>query len=213
MTSRRPMRLFSRMGLIWCIFTALTLVWGDALVRLLHLPIEALTEWLSDGFIVAISEQPSAEGAGNVIIHFHAFEPVLVAGDISVTPWTPMTAAIDAGHDLMPAAMLLACALSTPFISVRRMLVSAARALLAAVALLVVVVGLHFSGLIEISLQRAAESVHQARPESLTLTIFEFAESGGTWMVALGVAALVAWSSSARDNRRNADSDSAETAC
>ena len=180
-------------GLTW-------IAWGigPGLIMTARSPIECLVEDLMPGYVTSMSAPVQHDGSGDVAISVHAFRPVSIAGDYQVAAGIPMTEGIDAGHDLVPAILLLSMLAAWPHRGFSNGLWSFGWGALSCLPLLIWTVSVHIAGLFEINLQRVASACHLVRAKPWFLSQFIFFESGGSWLIALLLATTIAMSVNSR---------------
>jgi hypothetical protein len=189
MDRRSLLRALPRLVLAWLALTGgVALVGAHALVAV-RAPLQFMVELLLPGFVTSISVDPHT--SGGVVIDVFAIRPVAISGDHVVTPWVRIQEGVHAGHDFVPAIILLAVLLAWPYRNWRQAVAALAWGVPMAVALVGWVVSVHFAGLLELSLQRVAGHYHEARETPFFLTQMIFLESGGQWLLGLlGAAAI-----------------------
>jgi len=195
----------ARLVMGWGVCTAAAVAFGPAVVMAFRDPVDSVLETLMPDFIASLSAPTVHPGNGDLLMTVHAYHSVPIAGDYSIAPWVPMETSIDAGHDLVPVALLLGVLLAWPHRRGRDALAALLLGVAACALMLVVTVALHFAGLYQINIQRAAAALHQTRTAPIYLPLFLFMESGGGWLLALLVAVAIGVLAGSRTSPRRAE--------
>jgi hypothetical protein len=185
MSRQALLKALVRLALAWAMLTTLASVLGPQMLVSLRPALQWTVEQLLPGMITSISISPRPGEDGDVTMDLQAVRPVPIAGDYVVTPFVKVQERINAGHDLVPAIILIAVLLAWPHRSLGQGLRGLACGLVVATVLVAWMGSVHFAGLYEISLQRVAASFHEAREVPFFLTQMLFFESGGQWLIAL----------------------------
>ena len=137
------------------------------------------------GIIASVSlvEQPGNNG--DVAMDLQAIWPLPIVGDYVIAPFVKVQERINAGHDLVPAIILLSVLLAWPHRNLREAARALAWGAAASIILITWMTSVHFAGLFEIGLQRVAQGFHRTREIPICLTQMLFFESGGQWLAAL----------------------------
>lgn len=198
MSRRKLPSALARLIAAWGGLTWIACGIGPGLIMMVHSPVEFMVEELMPGYVTSMSAPMPHEGSGDIAISVRAFRPVAIAGDYQVAAGIPMSESIDAGHDLVPAILLLSVLAAWPHRGFRKGLWSFGWGALSCLPLLIWTVSVHIAGLFEINLQRVASACHLVREKPWFLSQFIFFESGGSWLIALLLATAIAMSVNSR---------------
>ncbi len=189
----RLLRRLPTLALAWGVLTLAVLACGARALLLAHPVFEAGVEALMPAYIAKVQPRSVAdrEPGGNIVLVVHAIRPDPISGDHAVSPWIDMQESVDAGHELVPAIILVSVILAWPWRRWSDAARAVALALCASALLLAWTVPVHLAGLYELNLQRVAASFHEAREPRWFLGQMIFLESGGLWLLGLALAAAI----------------------
>ncbi len=189
MSRQALLRFLPRLAVAWLLLTLGVMAWGVDLVWSSRSWVEPAVEAICPGF-AAIMTGPNGK-LGEVGMTFDALAPIQLAGQYVIGRDARFEESIPASQDLLPAVLLLSLIAASPHRNWIRAARSVALAAVAAMAIFLLTVTLHFSAQFEVILQGLASTIHQVRAVPTFMARYIFVILGGEWLLALASAFLI----------------------
>jgi len=188
LSSRRELIALSLKGLLaWAALSALGLYFGEWLGTALLPLIETTIRWFAPEYASTLTLVPQRPDA-LIQLSIRVLQPLQITASHAIPQGKELTMGTHLMHTLVPGVIELSILSVWPVRDWVQRLGLLLLGLVSALLVVAVTVPPLLLGLLEISLQEVAQQFNEARPEPFILHWMIFCETGGRWLLAIGVA-------------------------